>query len=86
MKEAARPWECSHKNMAINIGSLPIVAYTLNRLLTPTLTAQRLYAVAAEEGKASADLTLTNDVYLQNPQAVQSLLNSELTQHFSTSH
>lgn len=65
MNEIARPCESSHKNMAINIGSLSIVAYTLIQLLLPTLTAQKLYAVAAKRGEASADLTLANDVYVQ---------------------
>lgn len=35
--------------------------------------------------EASADLTLGNDVYLQTSHAVQSILNSELTQHFPAS-
>lgn len=33
--------------------------------------------------ETSADLTLGNDIYLQTPHVVQSLLDSELTQHFS---
>lgn len=31
--------------------------------------------------ETSADLTLGNDIYLQTPHVVQSLLNSELTQN-----
>lgn len=38
---------------------------------------------AAKLAETSADLTLGNDMYLQTPHVVQSLLNSELTQHFS---
>ena len=42
-------------------------------------------AAAVKSVKAPADLTLGNDVYLQTTHSVQSLLNSELTQHSSAS-
>lgn len=68
---------CSYKN----IGLLPSIAYSLIHLLAQS-SCLKATSAAARLVEASVDLTLGNGVYLQIPHAVQSLLNSELIQHF----
>ena len=64
---------------------LPIIAGSLIQWLLAYPSCLKAIAAAAKFVEASEDLTLGNDIYLQTPLAAQSLLNSELTQHFSAS-
>ena len=64
----------------------PIAYYSIELNSVVRASPNCLKGTAAEVKSVEAsDLILGNDIYLQTPHAVQRLLNSELTQHFSAS-
>lgn len=63
------------RSIAYYSRQLDLATHAFPRYLKATTTAVKLI-------EASANLTRRNNIYLQTPYTVQSLLNSKLTQHF----